>query len=343
LTDHQNLTKRIASLYAKLPEVQAVALGGSSGSTHTDAASDIDLYVYTNADVPLEARLEIMEYAGGARRASMGLNFWGPGDEWFDAATGIEVDMVYFDAQWMEDQIKKVVIDHQASMGYSTCFWFTVQHSQVFYDLNGWFEKLQGICQQPYPEPLRQNIIANNHPVLREVIPSYFFQIQKAIKRDDLVSINHRLSALLASYFDILFALNHELHPGEKRLIEKTMASCHKLPENMEMELREVIVSSVSADRSFLKRLTTLLDHLDQLLEQGIICVCRPIFFETVNDFAGSSRPGIGAGRYFNSLIIGDKSEHLANLYKRERITISGRIIGVHSHPKCVSAAGTCQ
>ena len=64
-------------------------------------------------------------------RASMGLNFWGPGDEWFDAETGIEVDIVYFGAQWMEDQIKRVVLDHQASLGYSTCFWYTVQGSQL--------------------------------------------------------------------------------------------------------------------------------------------------------------------------------------------------------------------
>jgi len=264
---HQILAQRIANLFVERAEVEAVALGGSQG-TSRDTASDIDLYVYTRIDIPLEARIEILERSGGASRASMGLNFWGPGDEWFDAETGIEVDMVYFGAQWMEDQIKRVVLDHQASMGYSTCFWYTVQNSQVFYDPNGWFAKLQEICQQPYPEPLRQNIVGKNHPVLRSIIPSYFFQIEKAIKRDDLVSVNHRLAGLLANYFDIIFALNCQLHPGEKRLMEKALANCQKLPENMESEINAVLASAAGSDSKLLRRLSAMLDHLDELLIQ---------------------------------------------------------------------------
>ena len=45
---------------------------------------------------------------------------------------------------------------------------------------------------------------------------SYYEQIEKAIKRDDKNSINHRISAFMASYFDIIFAKNKMLHPGEK-------------------------------------------------------------------------------------------------------------------------------
>jgi len=263
---HWTLTKRVASLFAELSEVQAVALSGSLRGEHTDSASDIDLYVYVHADIPVDVRTEIMERAGGASRASMGLNFWGPGDEWFDAQTGIEVDMVYFRTQWMEDQIRRVMLDHQPSLGYSTCFPFTLRHSQVFYDPNKWFAGLQKICLQPYPEKLRENIIQHNVPVLRQIIPSYYFQIEKAVKRGDLVSINHRLTGLLASYFDILFALNRQLHPGEKRLVEKVVSTCELVPEHMEVEIDAVLTSAVSGSAELLGNLTALLDHLDQLL-----------------------------------------------------------------------------
>jgi len=246
-TAYFSLAQRIAGLFADRSEVEAVALSGSLGGEHTDAASDLDLYVYTHTD-----------------------NFWGPGDEWFDAETGIEVDIVYFDSGWMGDQVRRVVLDHQASMGYSTCFWYTVHHSQVFYDPNGWFTGLQEICQRPYPELLRQNIIAHNHPVLREIIPSYFFQIEKAVKRGDLVSVNHRLAGLLASYFDIVFAINRELHPGEKHLVQKAVASCEKIPEDMQTELQEVLALSAVGDPELLMKVTRLLDHLDYLLiEEG--------------------------------------------------------------------------
>jgi len=265
---HLNLARRVADLFAELPQVEAVALSGSLGGNLVDVASDIDLYVYTRADIPLEVRETIVERSGGATRADIGLNFWGPGDEWFDAASGVEVDIVYFDARWMEDQVRRVMKAHQPSLGYSTCFAFTVNHSQIFFDPQGWFTSLQAISRQPYPEPLRQNIIRHNHPVLRKIIPSYFFQLEKAVKRGDLVSVNHRLAGLLASYFDILFALNRQLHPGEKRLVQKAMANCKQLPENMEMEIETVLKASAVAEAEFPDQVTALLDHLDALLRK---------------------------------------------------------------------------
>jgi hypothetical protein len=113
----------------------------------------------------------------------------------------------------------------------------------------------------------RQHIITYNYPVLREIIPSYFFQIEKAVKRGDLVSVNHRLAGLLASYLDIIFAFNRELHPGEKCLIQKTAALCKRLPQDFHVDLQAVLNQSRLADRKFLARSDDLLDHLDQLLE----------------------------------------------------------------------------
>jgi hypothetical protein len=92
------------------------------------------LYVYARGDIPLEDRRSIVERSGGATQASLNLTYWGPGDEWLNAPTGIEIDIVYFDAAWMEDQIARVVEKRQASLGYSTCFWDTIRHSIAFSD-----------------------------------------------------------------------------------------------------------------------------------------------------------------------------------------------------------------
>ena len=113
-------------------------------------------------------------------------------------------------------------------MGYSTCFWHTVLNSKTLFDRDGWFANLQMKCDQPFPEPLKRAIITKNHPVLRTVIPSYYAQIKKAVDRSDLISINHRVAALLASYFDVLFALNTVLHPGEKKLLRWASNLCTK-------------------------------------------------------------------------------------------------------------------
>ena len=115
---------------------------------------------------------------------------------------------------------------------------------------------------------LRQNIVALNHPVLRSIIPAYANQIEKAVRRGDLVSINHRLAALLASYFDILFAVNRQLHPGEKRQVEFALKNCPLLPYNMESDLDSLLLLTTADIADLPARLARLLDHLDQLLEQ---------------------------------------------------------------------------
>jgi hypothetical protein len=169
-SSYSTLAHRLAEMFAELPQVEAIALGGSHSRQLSDACSDIDLYVYTRSDIPLTTRQAIVDRAGGATKADLGLTHWGPGDEWVDAATGIEVDIIYFETRWMENQIQRVWREHQASLGYTTCFCYTIRHAQIFSDPRNWLAGLQSLCQQEYPEPLRCNIIAFNHPVLRGVI-----------------------------------------------------------------------------------------------------------------------------------------------------------------------------
>jgi hypothetical protein len=268
-TPHLKLARQVADLFAVLPQVESIALAGSrgSGTGALDDASDIDLYVYTHGEIPLEDRVSIVERTGGASQSNLNLNYWGPGDEWLNAPTGIEIDIVYFDAAWMDGQISRVVENHQASMGYTTCFWHTIRQSVVFSDPHGWFAELQRRCQVEYPESLRQNIVTLNHPLLRSIIPSYANQIEKAVKRRDLVSINHRLAALFASYFDILFAVNRQLHPGEKRMVEFSLNNCNLLPVNMEADITSIMLLNEADVSDLPARIAKLLDHLDQMLE----------------------------------------------------------------------------
>jgi len=267
-TPHLDLARRIARLFAPLPQVVAVALGGSrdGGGFAADPSSDIDVYVYTNGNIPLEVREGIVERSGGATRTSLDMRFWGPGDEWLNAATGIHVDAIYFDAAWMEEQVERVVVRHEPSLGYSTCFWHTVRGSIALEDPRGWFAGLQERSAVAYPDELRRNIVALNHPVLRSVLPAYANQLGKAVKRRDLVSVNHRLAALIASYFDIVFAVNRQPHPGEKRLLEATVRSCPRLPFEMVANLTEILETATTDPAGLPGRVARLLDRLDALL-----------------------------------------------------------------------------
>ena len=48
----------------------------------------------------------------------------------------------------------------------------------------------------------------------------------------------------MASYFDVIFALNKQLHPGEKRLIRFAKEHCNILPENFEKNIENLITST---------------------------------------------------------------------------------------------------
>ena len=81
-----------------------------------------------------------------------------------------------------------------------------------------------------------------------------------------MVSINHRVAALLASYFDVLFALNCLPHPGEKQLLKAASERCAKVPREMVREVEGVLRAVSSADQNLIVRIGKLIDSLDQLL-----------------------------------------------------------------------------
>ena len=264
---YERLARELARRFQEFPTVEAVAWGGSQAASGGDQLSDIDLYVYTTAVIPLKAR-EALVAELGSRRADLNLQLWDLGDEWYDVTTGIEVDIIYWEPAWIEDQLDRVWRQHQASLGYTTCFWHTIYHAQTLYDRQGWFADLQRQSRQSYPEALRQAIIAKNHAALRRVIPSYTHQIEKASQRNDLISLNHRVAAMLASYFDVIFALNRVLHPGEKRLMEWTQAHCTQTPAGMADQIAALLQVICSEDASIVKRVHALLDNLDDLLRR---------------------------------------------------------------------------
>ncbi len=257
------LLETIAQKFGELPQVEAVALAGSRTADVADAKSDFDLYVYTTAEIPAAIRQNLAAHF--AERVEINNQFWEPGDEWIDAQSALGVDIMYRHPQWTEEQIERVLVKHQASVGYSTCFWYNVVNSKILFDRRGWFAQLQQRANQPYPEPLRRAIVAKNYPILRHNISSYLHQIECAVARQDLVSVHHRTTALLASYFDILFAFNRLPHPGEKRLVDFAKKFCASLPVEMETQMTQII--KTLADReAILPAINKLLDGLETLL-----------------------------------------------------------------------------
>ena len=253
----------IVSDFAEIKSVKTVALAGSLVSKKSDVISDCDLYVYTDKEIPPALRKKIA--AKYSDRMEIDNRFFEPGDEWLIKSLNLKADIMYRSPRWIEDLLERILVKCEVSTGYSTCFWHNVLNSMPLFDRTGWFGALQKRALRPYPARLRKAIVAKNLPLLNSVSGSYSAQVRSAIKRKDAISVNHRTAAFLASYFDVLFALNSMPHPGEKRLFELCSAECGKLPKNFKRDMTALFYGMDSRPENTLRVLNSLADNLSDL------------------------------------------------------------------------------
>jgi predicted nucleotidyltransferase len=255
--DAGHLVQGLAQAFGKLPQVLAVVLAGSRAAATNDLASDFDLYVYAVREVPSEFRRALL-----GENAEIDNRFWEPGDEWSDPSSGAQIDIMYRSPEWIEGQLNRVLLRHEAALGYTTCFWYNIIHSEALFDPRGWYQGLRNRGRVDYPEGLRRAIVMKNWPVLRRNHSSYRHQIELALNRGDAVSVQHRVTAFLASFFDVWFALERKPHPGEKRLLSH-------LPEPWVSLVR---VLTEASPGTLLAHIDTLMDRIDaKLVEEGML------------------------------------------------------------------------
>lgn len=238
--NHHSELEPLRATLATFPGVLAIALGGSRTIACDDARSDFDLYVYAAAEPNISDRIALADRFGRPNPREIGQSPWEPGDEWILQDSGTVVDLMFRTPAWIEDRLAAVLQRYEAQTGYTTCFWHNVLHSEILHDPTGWFARLQSGSRVSFPDGLRRAIFRKNLPLLGGSISSYTVQIRNAIARSDGVSVNHRVAAYLASAFDVVFALNWQPHPGEKRLIEACEKHCARLPEHFRESVTEI-------------------------------------------------------------------------------------------------------
>ena len=246
-----------------LPQVEAIALGGSRAGERYDEKSDYDVYLYCTAPVPEEARRRILEKF--CTYMELGNSFWELEDN-CTLNSGIDMDILYRNLDSFCSDVASVVESHQPHNGYTTCMWHNLVTCKILYDRDGRLAQAKQRFSVPYPPQLKANILDRGWKLLRGSMPAYELQIQKAVQRKDLVSIHHRVSAFLESYFDVLFALNEKTHPGEKRLISICLDTCPILPENFEENLKTLFSHMFEKPECVTEDLDRILTALAKIL-----------------------------------------------------------------------------
>ena len=254
----------IISAFEQLKETDAVVLGGSRSTGVNDSSSDYDIYVYLNSELSIEdKRKTVMPFCS---EGEIGNHYWELEDNCI-LKSGTHIDIIYRTVEKFEQLLHFIVDEGKPFNGYTTCFWHNILNSRVLFDKTGEFTALQKKYDIPFPDKLRKNIIENNRNLLSGKLPSYDMQIKKAESRGDLVSVHHRITEFLASYFDIIFALNRLTHPGEKRLVPLCKSNCKILPENFEENIN-ALLASVTKGGCY-EIVCDMVKSLDKVIEQA--------------------------------------------------------------------------
>ncbi len=259
-------TSLIEQLFHELslyPQVEAIALGGSRAGESCDETSDYDVYVYCTEPISEESRQTMLDEFCSVME--IGNHFW----EYEDNCTmknNIDLDILYRHLDTFLDGVSDVVFNHQAHNGYTTCMWHNLKTCKIIYDRDGRLTDAKNKYSVPYPFELKNNIIMRNMKLLRHSLPAYEHQIAKAGKRNDLVSLNHRTTEFMASYFDIIYALNEKTHPGEKRLVELCLKNCAVLPRCFEQNITLLFRDLFTNPERIGEDLNQLITELERIL-----------------------------------------------------------------------------
>lgn len=257
---YQESLDTVQTILKDFKEIDAVLLSGSMRNNSSDIYSDIDLYVYLNNELDVDKRTKFISSI--ADTYEIDNQFWETEDCFTLKDSGVKVELIYRSYTWIHDQLVRVMDNFEASVGYSTCFCRNFLDSEILFDNSDNFLKLQQQFSISYPKELQKNIIAKNFPLLKNIASSYYNQLSLAIKREDIVSINHRVSAFLDSYFDIIFAINMIYHPGEKKLLKIVQRECDILPKGFEEDLKKLLKLDSKAILDCISQLTDNLENI---------------------------------------------------------------------------------
>ncbi|MGN0489004.1 MAG: DUF4037 domain-containing protein [Ruminococcus sp.] len=262
------MVNKLFSELSKLPEVEAIALGGSRAGNTFDEKSDYDVYLYCTHSISDDVRKGILKKY--CKYIELGNHFW----EYEDNCTlnnGIDIDILYRNLEDFCNDVASVVEDCNSRNGYTTCMWHNLLTCKIIYDEKGKLREAKGRFNVDYPQKLQQSIIQRNMKLLSTSMPAYDMQIKKAVNRGDFVSINHRVSAFLESYFDIIFAVNKLTHPGEKRLVQLCKRDCSILPHNFESNLEALFKNMFTNTGNIEKVLHDIVMEISKCLERNNI------------------------------------------------------------------------
>ena len=209
-------TARIVAVVGQIPGVVAIAQGGSVNAGLGDSASDLDFHVYWEPPLALAAERTVRLAAladPGSVWPGEGTSSWLLEDHF--ALAGRAIELIYIRMADVHNEVAVAYRDGFAEEGFTTGRLFCFAHDRIVHDLTGALGTQQSQLRASYPDALRRAVIRRQTARLA----LYLGQLRTGQQRADLLYAQQIRTKLQNVFFDLLFAVNRQYHPGEKRLL----------------------------------------------------------------------------------------------------------------------------
>jgi len=209
---------RVVEAVSDISGVVCASLGGSVGAGLGDALSDLDIHVFWEAPLAEQgqrtARLTAIADPSTVR---VGINSWGLEDHL--KLEGRLVELIYFHWADVRADVDRAYSEGLVSNGFTTAVMYSVAHGVPLFDPTGELGAVRERLNSEFPEATRIALLRRETPLLEFHVK----QLRRAQARGDVVFAQHVRYKVQASFFDLLFTLNRQYRPGEKRLTEHSL------------------------------------------------------------------------------------------------------------------------
>lgn len=219
-----NKTAPVVESLARLGRVQAILCIGSYAMGTFDKYSDLDLFVFCEPDiVSASERRRILENVQGVTHfeesdtAAAGWDSqWSPqGDSL--CVNGDLFEISYNTADWIRTVVRRVTQEGAISIPEQKFRPYTMlgllENGIILYDPDSFLGHLID-CLHPYPAQLKQRLISDSLPTLKDCIA----ELKDGVKRDlGLTFFHFFFHRMCDALYTLLYAVNEKYDPAVKR------------------------------------------------------------------------------------------------------------------------------
>lgn len=247
----EKAARKVADIYAELPEVVSVAIGGSLARRYTDLVSDIEMYVYYERNLPSEEEIKaILKRLNAKLTRSKKVHWYHPawGYHTFFAFDGMKFELGYRDIHEtfvrMKNFRSKLILPkhgiHDTPFGhYESGVASCLTECRPLVDKKEQIKQIKEYLADYKGSAIRLETFKY---YIEDAITILSVKTKYAALRNDDYNFNACMARAIRSLVISLFALNGTYYPGDK-WNKRYLSKFQIMPKNYEERINQIFNS----------------------------------------------------------------------------------------------------